>query len=68
MRLDGDLYESTMQALEALYPRLSIGGFVIVDDYEAVPACKTAVRDFRARMRISADIHKVDRSVVYWRK
>src|SRR5882757_8401528 len=33
IRLDGDLYESTMQALQSLYPRLSPGGFVIIDDY-----------------------------------
>ena len=32
-RLDGDLYASTMDALEALYPKLSQGGYLIVDDY-----------------------------------
>lgn len=33
LRLDGDLYESTMTCLEYLYPLLSPGGFLIVDDY-----------------------------------
>ena len=33
LRLDGDLYESTIQALDALYPRLSPGGFCVIDDY-----------------------------------
>ena len=33
MRLDGDMYESTWQAIEALYPKLSPGGFCIVDDF-----------------------------------
>ena len=33
LRLDGDTYESTIEGLRILYPRLSIGGFVIIDDY-----------------------------------
>jgi hypothetical protein len=33
LRLDGDLYSSTMSALRALYSRVSSGGYVIVDDY-----------------------------------
>ena len=34
VRLDGDTYFSTMDAIQVLYPRLSPGGFIIVDDYE----------------------------------
>src|SRR5919197_6731018 len=45
IRLDGDLYESTMDALKALYPRLSPGGFVVVDDY-AMRSSRTAVHDY----------------------
>jgi len=37
LRLDGDMYDSTMVALRSLYPKLSVGGYVIVDDYHAVP-------------------------------
>ena len=40
LRLDGDLYESTMDALRALYDKVSAGGFVIVDDYGAFPNCR----------------------------
>src|SRR5579872_7299671 len=47
IRLDGDMYESTIIGLQALYPRLSPGGFVIVDDYGAIPACRQAVTDYR---------------------
>src|SRR3954469_17633661 len=43
IRLDGDMYESTIVALDALYPKLSPGGFVVVDDYGAIPGCKQAV-------------------------
>jgi hypothetical protein len=48
LRLDGDLYESTKDALVALYDRLSPGGWLIVDDYGAVEACRVAVADFFA--------------------
>ena len=37
LRLDGDMYSSTIVALEALYPKLSSGGYVIVDDYGLAP-------------------------------
>jgi hypothetical protein len=33
MRLDGDYYESTMDALTNLYDKLSVGGYAIIDDY-----------------------------------
>jgi O-methyltransferase len=68
LRLDGDLYESTIQALDALYPRLSPGGFCVVDDYQAVKACEQAVTDYRATHGISADIVDIDGSGVFWRK
>jgi O-methyltransferase len=68
LRLDGDLYESTIQALDALYPRLSPGGFCIVDDYQAVKACEQAVTDYRAKHGVSADIVDIDGTGVLWRK
>lgn len=49
LRMDGDMYESTWQALEYLYPKVSPGGFVIVDDFGAIQACRAAVEDYRAR-------------------
>ena len=68
LRLDGDLYESTIQALDALYPRLSPGGFCVVDDYQAVKACEQAVTDYRAKHAITAEIVDIDGSGVLWRK
>jgi O-methyltransferase len=47
LRLDGDLYESTMDVLNSLYAKVSRQGFVIVDDYRTWPPCKLAVDDFR---------------------
>jgi O-methyltransferase len=68
LRLDGDLYESTIQALDALYPRLSPGGFCIIDDYHAVPACRQAVTDYRQKHGVSAEIVEIDGTGVFWRK
>jgi O-methyltransferase len=68
LRLDGDLYESTIQALDALYPRLSSGGFCIIDDYYALKACEQAVADYREKHGISAEIVEIDGTGVLWRK
>ena len=57
---DGDMYGSTMVALESLYPRLSPGGFVIIDDYGALPACRAAVEDYRAANAITAPLARLD--------
>lgn len=67
LRLDGDMYESTIQALEALYEKLSCGGFVIVDDYHLAP-CKQAVTDFRAVRNINDTIVDIDGKGVFWRR
>ncbi len=68
LRLDGDLYESTIQALDALYPRLSPGGFCIIDDYHAIDACRQAVADYRAAHGVTAEIVEIDGTGVLWRK
>lgn len=67
LRLDGDMYESTMQALRALYPRLSPGGFVIVDDYVLGP-CAQAVHDFRAEFGLVEPISDIDGTGAFWRR
>lgn len=69
MRLDGDLYESTWQAMEALYPKLSPGGFCIVDDYgDLVTQCKRAIHDYRDAHGITEEIVDIDGWGAYWRK
>ncbi len=68
LRVDGDMYGSTMDVLEALYPKVSPGGFVIVDDYGAITACRTAVDEYRRRRGISDPLEKVDWTGVYWRR
>jgi len=68
LRLDGDMYESTMDALTSLYPKLSIGGYTIIDDYGAVPPCKAAVHDFRKEQQIDEPLVEIDWTGMYWRK
>ncbi len=68
LRLDGDMYSSTWQALEALYDRVSQGGFIIVDDYGAVPGCAKAVDDFRALRGITAPLQPIDWTGRFWRR
>ncbi|MBB4428377.1 putative nucleic acid-binding Zn-ribbon protein [Bradyrhizobium sp. CIR48] len=65
LRLDGDMYESTMDALNALYGKVSPGGFVIIDDYVLKP-CAQAVDDFRSRHKISAPLQEVDGAAKWW--
>lgn len=68
MRLDGDLYRSTMDALVHLYPKLSPGGYVIIDDYR-IPGCWQAVHEFQQQQGISGSrIEEIDRWSVYWRR
>jgi O-methyltransferase len=67
LRLDGDMYESTIQALDALYDKLSPGGFVIVDDYFLKP-CAQAIHDFRNSRDIDAPIIDIDGMGAYWRR
>src|SRR3954453_14297624 len=68
IRIDGDLYESTYVALNALYPKLSPGGFVIIDDYGALPACQAAVLDYRTLMGIESPIQQIDWTGSWWQK
>lgn len=68
MRVDGDLYESVMDTLIALYPKLSIGGFVILDEYMKLPSCRNAVEVFRWKNSVKDKIEVIDHSGAYWRK
>ena len=68
LRLDGDLYESTMDALNPLYEKVQSRGFVIVDDYGTCPPCKAAVNDFRKQNNIADPLIEIDQQSVYWRK
>ena len=67
-RLDGDMYESTMDALVALYPKLSVGGYLILDDYQSVAGCRMAAEDYRTAHGIKDAIERIDEDGVFWRR
>ena len=67
LRLDGDMYESTMDSLNNLYNKLQPGGFLIIDDY-LVDSCLAAIRDFRNENDIKEEIIMIDDVSAYWRK
>ena len=67
LRLDGDMYESTMDALLALYDKVSVGGYVIIDDYNVVEACKSAVHDFLSERNLSPTFVGIDGVGIYWK-
>jgi len=68
VRLDGDMYGSTMDGLDNLYPGLSVGGYLILDDYYHVPESAQATDDYRARHGITDPIERVDKFSAVWRK
>jgi O-methyltransferase len=69
LRLDGDMYESTIIALRSLYPKLSFGGYVLIDDYEpGLPGCVKAVHDFRAESGIAEEMRSTGYSGVFWQR
>jgi O-methyltransferase len=67
-RLDGDYYESTMDAIKHLYPKLSTGGYLIVDDYNLPLGCKKAIDEYREEFDITTPLIKINKQAVYWRK
>ena len=76
LRLDGDLYNSTMEALVHLYPKLSRGGVIMVDDVGVYPGSWAAIAEYRKRHKIGATLRYVyeERTTftkyeaVWWRK
>ena len=68
VRLDGDTYEATWVGLESLYPGLSAGGYLIIDDYVLIPECRRAVNDFRHEHGITEPLEEIDWNGVRWRR
>jgi Macrocin-O-methyltransferase (TylF) len=68
VRLDGDTYEATWLGLESLYPGLSVGGYLIVDDYGLIEECRQAVEDYRRKHGIDEPIERIDPSGVRWQR
>jgi hypothetical protein len=70
MRVDGDMYESTWVTLQTMFPRLSVGGYVICDDV-VLPSSRKAVVDYRTLLGLSTDVDPlvpIDIDGAYWRR
>lgn len=70
LRIDADMYESTIDVLRSLYTKLSPGGYVIVDDYynPSLGGCRQAVDDFRSERGIAEELKKIDWTGAFWRR
>jgi O-methyltransferase len=68
LRVDADLYESTLSVLEPLYPKLSVGGYAIFDDYLNLKDCQRAINEYRQKHNIRDEIVEIDQRAIYWKK
>jgi hypothetical protein len=68
LRADGDLYDSTFAILESLYPRVSSGGYVIIDDYYSFQECRLAVSEYLRTNNSQVDLVQIDNDAVFWQK
>lgn len=67
VRVDGDMYESTIDALTHLYPGLAPGGYLIIDDWAHEP-CRRAIEDYRQAHGIREPIEEIDWTGAFWRR
>lgn len=68
LHLDCDFYDSTRYCLEQLYPLLSPGALVLVDDYSYYLGCKKAVDEFLEQKKLSSILVKTVERSAYFRK
>lgn len=62
LRIDTDWYESTKTSMEVLYPRLSVGGVCILDDYGHWAGARQAVDEYFAAEASRPLMHPIDYS------
>lgn len=63
LRLDTDLYRSTYHELVHLYPRLSVGGVLIIDDYGAFQGARIATDQYIAENQLPLFLSRIDVAV-----
>ena len=67
LRLDGDMYSSTIEVLDALYDKVQPSGIIIVDDW-TLPGANNAVRDYLKTKESNPEFISIDKFSVFWRK
>lgn len=62
LRLDTDWHDSTLAELQTLYPRLSVGGSLLIDDFGYWDGARKAVEDYFATLppRVRPLLHYTD--------
>ncbi len=65
LRLDGDWYESTMDCLVALFPKVIENGIIIIDDYYAWTGCSRAVHDYLSSAQSASRIYMTPQGIAY---
>jgi len=65
LRLDGDWYESTIDCLKHLYPKVNRGGLIILDDYFAWDGCSRAVHDYLSSISSTSRIYTSAEGICY---
>ena len=68
LHCDSDWYDSVHVTLEHLYPLVSSGGYIAIDDYGAIPGTRRATDDYRRRVGDGSRLVRVDQTGRYWRK
>jgi hypothetical protein len=63
LRLDTDLYRSTYHELKHLYPSLSSGGILIIDDYGYYQGARAATDQYIAENKLKFFLSRIDSSV-----
>jgi hypothetical protein len=67
LRLDGDMYESTVDELYNLYDAVSPGGYIIIDDW-SIKVCRKAVTEFFSRNNLNYEVVPIDNDAAWFRK
>jgi O-methyltransferase len=65
LRLDGDWYESTMDCLKYLFPKVVQKGIIIIDDYFTWEGCSKAVHDYLSSIKSTSRIYTSPGGVCY---
>lgn len=60
LRLDTDWYESTRHEMNQLFPRLSKGGVLIIDDYGHWEGARQAIDEYIKENKLQILLHRID--------